>query len=65
MSKTRGMQLGEEALASWEHFDLGISPSASRTFVESASRLGDWDSAWDFFVYSYCGAFEVLWDAVS
>ena len=57
------MQLSEEAFAPWEHFDLGISPSVRRTFVESASLVGDWDRSWDFFAYSYCRAFEVLWDA--
>ena len=63
MSETRRMQLSEEAFASWEHFDLEISPRVRRTFVESASRVGDWDRSWDFFAYSYCRAFEVLWDA--
>ncbi|MDE0372301.1 MAG: hypothetical protein OXI73_07140 [Rhodospirillales bacterium] len=63
MSETRRMQLSEEAIASWEHFDLGISSSVRRNFVVSASRVGDWDRSWDFFAYSYSRAFEVLWDA--
>ena len=58
MSEGRREEIEEEVLA-----ELGPRPRGRRAFVESAGGEVGWDRSWDFFAYSYCKAFEILWDA--
>ena len=63
MSERRRTELSEEAFATLERLDLVVDERRHRTFVESAKYPRDWDRSWDFFAYSYCRAFDQLWDA--
>ena len=63
MSQERREELEEEALAELSQFEIGLDPRGRRAFIESAGDEVIWDRSWYFFAYSYCGAFEILWDA--
>ena len=63
MSEERRSELTEEALARLDQLVLGL-PTIGRTdFVKSSGRDSQWDRSWHFFAYSYCRAFDSLWDA--
>ena len=63
MSETRRDELTEEAFADLQRLALGPRPRDPRAPVKSAGDCVLWDRSWDFFAYSYCRAFDVLWDA--
>lgn len=63
MSDGRREELEEEALAELAQLELGLHPKGRRAFVDSARDEVGWDRSWNFFAYSYCRAFEILWDA--
>ena len=62
VSKQRRQDLTEEALARLDELELGLPVRRRSDFVKSAGTETQWDRSWHFFAYSYCQAFDSLWD---
>ena len=63
MSQERRSELTEEALTRLDQLELDLPTTGRTDFVKSAGRDSQWDRSWHFFAYSYCRAFDSLWDA--
>ena len=45
-----------------DELELGLPVRRRSDFVKSAGTETQWDRSWHFFAYSYCQAFDSLWD---
>lgn len=62
MSQERRSELTEDVLTRLDQLVLGLPMIGRTDFVKPAGD-SQWDRSWHFFAYSYCHAFDSLWDA--